>query len=72
MGDTLINAYVSSFSLNPFKEHIYLFSRYYVLREDMLGYYVNDLVERLNAKREEDGWQVSSIIHIYLTLTSRT
>jgi hypothetical protein len=32
--------------------------RYYILRGDMLGYYINDLVQRLDTRREEDGWQV--------------
>lgn len=41
------------------KKRLKLCLRYYVLREDMLGYYVNDLVERLNARGEDDGWQVS-------------
>ena len=36
-------------------------SRYYVLRDDMLGYYVNDIAERLAARRESDGWQVSRL-----------
>ena len=32
---------------------------YYVLRDDMLGYYVNDIAERLATMRETDGWQVN-------------
>lgn len=27
----------------------------------MLGYYINDLVQRLNTKTEEEGWQVREL-----------
>lgn len=33
-------------------------TRYYVLRDDMLGYYVEDISQRLAARQENDGWQV--------------
>jgi len=32
---------------------------YYVLRDDMLEYLVSDITERLAAKQENEGWQVS-------------
>ena len=34
---------------------------YYVLRDDMLGYYVNDIAERLATRGEADGWQVNHL-----------
>lgn len=33
-------------------------ARYYVLRDDMLGFYVEDISQRLAARQENDGWQV--------------
>ncbi|KAF9443602.1 ARM repeat-containing protein [Macrolepiota fuliginosa MF-IS2] len=46
-----------------------LINAYYVLREDMLGYYINDLVQRLNAKREEDGWQeMEATLHCVMSI----
>jgi hypothetical protein len=57
VGDTLINAYVGSF----FVHICYIDTRYlsyYVLRNDMLAYFVNDIIERLATRQESDGWQV--------------
>ena len=34
-------------------------TRYYVLREDMMSYLVNDIVERLSKGEEAHGWEVS-------------
>ncbi|KAJ3573233.1 hypothetical protein NP233_g2568 [Leucocoprinus birnbaumii] len=46
-----------------------LINAYYVLREDMLGYYVNDLVQRLNAKGPDDGWQdVEATLHCIMSI----
>jgi len=33
-------------------------SRYYVLRDRMMGYFVDDIAERLTLHQEGDGWQV--------------
>jgi hypothetical protein len=41
--------------------------RYYVLRDDMLGYYVNDIAERLAAKHEDQGWEVSLFLNPWQT-----
>ena len=40
VGDTLVNAYVYHFLVMHHPEHI---CRYYVLRDDMLKYFVDDL-----------------------------
>jgi len=32
---------------------------YYVLRDEMLAYYVNDIAGRLAARLENDSWRVS-------------
>lgn len=46
-----------------------LINAYYVLREDMLGYYVNDLMQRLNARGENDGWQdIEAILHCIMSI----
>ncbi|KAH8077079.1 ARM repeat-containing protein [Cristinia sonorae] len=34
-----------------------LINAYYVLRDDMLAFYVNDIVEKLAVKRDADGWE---------------
>ena len=34
--------------------------RYYVLRDDMLAFYVNDTMQRLATRQEQDGWEVRS------------
>jgi hypothetical protein len=36
-------------------------SRYYVLRDDMLAYYISDLTTLLQNKKEGEGWEVSTI-----------
>ncbi|KAG6908732.1 hypothetical protein DXG01_003577 [Tephrocybe rancida] len=37
---------------------------YYVLRHDMLGYLVDDVVQRLAARQETDGWQeIEATVH---------
>lgn len=35
--------------------------RFYVLREDLLAYYVNEISERLVSVGEGDGWQVGGM-----------
>ncbi|KAG6836262.1 hypothetical protein H0H93_009663 [Arthromyces matolae] len=41
-----------------------LINAYYVLRDEMLGYLVEDAVQRLNAKQEQDGWQeIEATLH---------
>jgi hypothetical protein len=35
--------------------------RYYVLRDDMLGYYMNDIVERLSTRQDGQGWEVGTL-----------
>jgi len=39
---------------------------YYVLRDDMLGYYVDDIAQRLAARQENEGWQVCFCPHCNL------
>ena len=60
VGDTLINAYaVSPFvrffcSIVPYS--------YYVLRDDMLSFYVNDIMQGLSARQAHEEWNVSSAL----------
>jgi hypothetical protein len=35
-----------------------MFIRYYILRDDMLGYYVNDISERLSVTHDHIEWEV--------------
>jgi hypothetical protein len=34
----------------------------------MLGYYVNDIAERLAARRESDGWQVNRYVSRFVSV----
>ncbi|CCM04086.1 uncharacterized protein FIBRA_06245 [Fibroporia radiculosa] len=34
-----------------------LVNAYYILRDDLLGFYVNDILERLASRQEHDGWE---------------
>lgn len=34
-------------------------NRYYILRDDLVGYYVNDLLGRLASRQDQQKWQVS-------------
>jgi hypothetical protein len=63
VGDTLINAYVLIQRLDVCFKVIKF--RYYVLRDDMLAYYLSDLTTLLQNKEGED-WEVSTInlIHV--------
>lgn len=59
VGDTLINAYVLIQRLNVcFKVIVF---RYYVLRDDMLAYYLSDLTALLQNKKGGEGWEVCTI-----------
>ncbi|KNZ71941.1 Importin-13 [Termitomyces sp. J132] len=41
-----------------------LINAYYVLRHDMLGYLVEDVIQRLNGRQEQDGWQeIEATLH---------
>ncbi|KAG5640713.1 hypothetical protein DXG03_007470 [Asterophora parasitica] len=41
-----------------------LINAYYVLRHDMLGYYVGDVAQRLETRQESDGWEeVEATLH---------
>lgn len=37
-------------------------TRYYILRDDMLEFYVNDIVERISSKLVGGGWEVSLVM----------
>ncbi|TFK33337.1 armadillo-type protein [Crucibulum laeve] len=46
-----------------------LINAYYILRDDMLGYYVSDIAERLAAKRENEGWQdIEATLHCVMSV----
>ncbi|KAF9471249.1 ARM repeat-containing protein [Pholiota conissans] len=46
-----------------------LINAYYVLRNDMLAYFVNDIVERLAARKEGDGWQeIEATLHCLMSI----
>ncbi|CAA7262307.1 unnamed protein product [Cyclocybe aegerita] len=41
-----------------------LINAYYVLRDDMLAYYVNDVIERLASRQDGEGWQeIEATLH---------
>ena len=61
VGDTLINAYVCTRELFA-ADNTYRNPRYYILKDDMLAYYVNDILQRLSARQEHDGWEVRSCL----------
>ena len=60
-GDTLIKAYVCTRELFA-ADNTYRNPRYYILKDDMLAYYVNDILQRLSARQEHDGWEVRSCL----------
>jgi hypothetical protein len=35
--------------------------RFYILRDDMLEYLLNDITERLSVRQQYDGWEVSFV-----------
>ncbi|KAF8962197.1 armadillo-type protein [Flammula alnicola] len=46
-----------------------LINAYYVLRDDMIGYYVNDIAERLAARQEGDHWQdIEATLHCIMSI----
>ncbi|KAF9456910.1 armadillo-type protein [Collybia nuda] len=50
-----------------------LINAYYVLREDMLGYYVDDVTQRLNSRQENDGWQdIEATLHCIVSIQEAT
>lgn len=54
----MLNACVTRFHLVI---HL-MATRYYILRDDMLEFYVNDIVERINSKLVGGGWEVSLVM----------
>lgn len=38
-----------------------MITRYYILRDDMLEFYLNDIVERINFKLAGGRWEVSLV-----------
>ncbi|KAI0772392.1 ARM repeat-containing protein [Trametes elegans] len=41
-----------------------LINAYYVLRDDMLAFYVNDLLQRLSTRQPQDGWEeIEATLH---------
>jgi hypothetical protein len=49
------------FALWPFDIFDSSDGRYYILREDLLGFYINDVIERLSIRQDYDGWEVGNI-----------
>ncbi|KAI8996297.1 ARM repeat-containing protein [Trametes punicea] len=46
-----------------------LINAYYVLRDDMLSFYVNDLLQRLATRQEQDGWEeIEATLHCVMTV----
>ncbi|KZT19856.1 ARM repeat-containing protein [Neolentinus lepideus HHB14362 ss-1] len=46
-----------------------LINAYYILRNDMLEFYINGILERLNARRENDGWEeIEATIHCIMSI----
>ncbi|KAF9529893.1 armadillo-type protein [Crepidotus variabilis] len=46
-----------------------LINAYYVLRGDMVSYFVNDIAERLSARTETDGWQdIEATLHCLMSI----
>ncbi|KAI0051285.1 hypothetical protein FA95DRAFT_1676011 [Auriscalpium vulgare] len=46
-----------------------LINAYYVLRDDMLAYYVNDITERLSNRSQESGWEdVEATLHCVMSI----
>src|SRR6266852_6134298 len=59
VGDTLINAYVLIQRLDVRFKVIKF--RYYVLRDDMLAYYLSGLTTLLQNKKDGEGWEVGTM-----------
>ncbi|KIJ61703.1 hypothetical protein HYDPIDRAFT_115503 [Hydnomerulius pinastri MD-312] len=46
-----------------------LINAYYILRNDMLGYYLNDIQERLNNRHEPEGWEeIEATLHCIMSV----
>ncbi|KAG6844170.1 hypothetical protein H0H87_009289 [Tephrocybe sp. NHM501043] len=46
------------------KDQVEKFQVYYVLRHDMLGYLVDDAIQRISSRQEQDGWQeIEATLH---------
>ncbi|KAH7927601.1 ARM repeat-containing protein [Leucogyrophana mollusca] len=46
-----------------------LLNAYYILRNDMLGYYLNDLQVRLTSRRDGDGWEeIEASLHCIMSV----
>ncbi|KZP33116.1 ARM repeat-containing protein [Athelia psychrophila] len=46
-----------------------LINAFYILREDMLGYYLKELVERLTSRQGFDGWEeIESTLHCVMSI----
>ncbi|KAI0633121.1 ARM repeat-containing protein [Trametes polyzona] len=46
-----------------------LINAYYVLRDDMLAFYVSDIMQRLSARREQDGWEeIEATLHCIMAV----
>lgn len=46
-----------------------LINAYYVLRDDMLGYYVDDIAQRLATRQENEGWQeIEATLHCIMSV----
>lgn len=62
VGDILINASVFRNNFGRFQTDLYNPS-YYVIRDDMIIYFVNDIIERLSSLSSEQvhGWEVNNV-----------
>ncbi|KAH9912340.1 ARM repeat-containing protein [Epithele typhae] len=46
-----------------------LINAYYVLKDDMLAFYVNDVMQRLATQREQDGWEeIEGTLHCVMAV----
>ncbi|KAH7882096.1 armadillo-type protein, partial [Phlebopus sp. FC_14] len=46
-----------------------LINAYYILRNDMLGYYLNDIQERLTARHDSEGWEeIEATLHCIMSV----
>ncbi|KZT01812.1 ARM repeat-containing protein [Laetiporus sulphureus 93-53] len=46
-----------------------LINAYYILRSDLLAYYVNDISERLSSKQAQQGWEeIEATLHCVMTV----
>ncbi|EGN94778.1 hypothetical protein SERLA73DRAFT_171188 [Serpula lacrymans var. lacrymans S7.3] len=46
-----------------------LINAYYILRNDMLAYYLNDLIEHVSARNDSDGWEdIEATLHCIMSI----